>query len=165
MTEEKLDALKRYFEGHPDLGVVSAYPGSHVSVIDRLAALRRHLDHLHELRPRVTGSASLRDDLSLSNDVLRSLQIVCQAVIDIARDLSARRGQRFQDYTESVRNLAAFPEFPPTVPHDLEVLPGLRNVLIYEYLTLDYARVIEALDRLSAVEKFAEIVRRMEAQS
>lgn len=30
MTDEKLEALKRYFEDHPDLGVVSAYLfGSH----------------------------------------------------------------------------------------------------------------------------------------
>jgi uncharacterized protein YutE (UPF0331/DUF86 family) len=35
-------------------------------------------------------------------------------------------------------------------------------VLIHEYVTLDYARVIEALDRLGAVEDLAEAVRRLE---
>jgi uncharacterized protein YutE (UPF0331/DUF86 family) len=132
-------------------------------VIDRLVELRRHLDHLRELRSRVTEPEALRGDLSLSNDVLHSLQIICQVVIDIASELSARRGLRFQDYTEAVRNLAAIPELPRSMTQDLEKLPGFRNVLIHEYVTLDYARVLDALDRLGAVEEFAEAVRRIEA--
>jgi hypothetical protein len=38
--------------------------------VERLVELRRHLDHLEELRPRVAGGESLRRDLSLHNDVL-----------------------------------------------------------------------------------------------
>jgi uncharacterized protein YutE (UPF0331/DUF86 family) len=132
-------------------------------VIDRLVELRRHLDHLRGLRSRVTEPEALRGDLSLSNDVLHSLQIICQVVIDIASELSARRGLRFQDYTEAVRNLAAIPELPRSMTQDLEKLPDFRNVLIHEYVTLDYARVLDALDRLGAVEEFAEAVRRIEA--
>jgi uncharacterized protein YutE (UPF0331/DUF86 family) len=131
-------------------------------VIDRLAELRRHLDHLHELRPRVTGPEILRDDLSLSNDVLHSLLIVCQAIIDVAGELSARHGLRFQTYTDAVRNLATLPEFSPAVVRDLERIPGFRNVLVHEYVSVDYALAIEALDRLYAVEEFARIVRQME---
>jgi uncharacterized protein YutE (UPF0331/DUF86 family) len=134
-------------------------------VIDRLAELSRHLDHLRELRPRVTSVESLRNDLSLSNDVLHSLQVVCQAVIDIASELSARRKLRFQDYTDAVRNLTAFPELPAGIVQNLEKLPGFRNVLIHEYVTLDYARVIEALNRLDVVAEFADAVRRIEAAS
>jgi uncharacterized protein YutE (UPF0331/DUF86 family) len=159
MTDEKLDALRRYFEDHPDLGVASAY------LFDRLIDLRRHLDHLHELRPRVTGPEVLRQSLSLSNDVLYSLQAVCRMVIDIASELSVRSGLQFQDYTEAVRNLAVIPGFSPSIVGTLEELPELRNALIYEYMTLDYARVIEALDRLGAVEKLAEAVRRTAATS
>lgn len=131
-------------------------------VIDRLAELRRHLDHLHELRPQVPGPETLRDDLSLSNDVLHSLQIVCQVVIDIASELSARRGLRFQTYTDAVRNLAAIPELSSAKVQDLERLPGFRNVLIHEYVVLDYRLVVEALDRLDALEEFVQAVRRME---
>jgi hypothetical protein len=60
-------------------------------VADRLAELRRHLDHLRELRPKVSGPEILRQNLSLHNDVLFSLLTVCQLVIDIAGELSARR--------------------------------------------------------------------------
>jgi uncharacterized protein YutE (UPF0331/DUF86 family) len=129
-------------------------------VIDRLAELRRHLDHLRELRPRVTDPEVLSRDLSLHNDVLFSLQTVCQAVIDVASELSARRKLRFQDYTEAVRNLAAFSEFPPAMVRGLEKLPAFRNVLVH--VALDFTRVVEALDRLEPIEEFAEAVRRME---
>lgn len=73
-------------------------------VVERLAELRKHLDHLQDLRPRVTAAA-LRRDLSLHNDVLFSLLTVCQLVVDIAGELSARRGLGFEDYTAAVQNL------------------------------------------------------------
>lgn len=129
-------------------------------LIERLAELRRHLDHLRALRPRVAGREALERDLSLHNDVLFSLLTVCQLVIDVAGDLSARRGDRFEDYTEAVRNLARDPRFPAEMVHELERLPGFRNVLVHEYVALDMDRVIEAMDRLEPIEHFLEIVRR-----
>lgn len=134
-------------------------------LVERLTELRRHLDHLREIRPRVGSAGDLRRDLTLHNDVLFSLLTVCQLVIDIAGELSARRGQRFADYTESVRNLAAWPEYPDRLVRDLSRLPGFRNVLIHEYVTLDLERVVEALDRLEPVEEFTEITRRLEARA
>jgi uncharacterized protein YutE (UPF0331/DUF86 family) len=132
-------------------------------VLDRLAELRLHLEHLRELRPRVKDPVTLRNDLSLRNDVLHSLQTVCQVVIDVASELSARYRLRFQDYTEAVRNLSSIPGLPPVAIRTLEKLPGFRNVLIHEYVMLDYKRVIEALDGLGAVEELAEAIRRVEA--
>lgn len=131
-------------------------------VVERLVELRRHLDHLKQLRPRVTDAEVLRRDLTLHNDVLFSLLMVCQAVIDVAADLAVRRGQRFADYTEAVRSLTAYPEFPDRLVRELEPLPGFRNVLIHEYGTLDLERVVQALDRLAALEEFVEGVRRVE---
>jgi uncharacterized protein YutE (UPF0331/DUF86 family) len=132
-------------------------------LVERLAELRRHLDHLRDLRPRVTGPDVLERDLSLHNDVLFSLLTLCQLVIDIAGELSARRGERFEDYTEAVRNLARDARFPAQLVEELERLPGFRNVLIHEYVMLDMDRVVEALDTLEPVERFMEIVRQIEA--
>lgn len=134
-------------------------------LVERLAELRRHLDHLRSIRPRVTSREVLERDLSLHNDVLFSLLTVCQLVIDIAGELSARRGERFEDYTEAVRNLAKNERFPVPLVRQLERLPGFRNVLIHAYVTLDLGRVVEALDGLRPVEEFAEIVRRLESES
>jgi uncharacterized protein YutE (UPF0331/DUF86 family) len=133
-------------------------------LVERLAALRRHLDHLQELRPRVTGRFAIERDLSLHNDVLFSLLMIAQLVVDIAGELSARRGDRFEDYTEAVRNLARDAQFPPHLVTELERLPGFRNVLIHEYVALDLDRVVEALNRLEPIEQFVEIMRRLEAE-
>jgi uncharacterized protein YutE (UPF0331/DUF86 family) len=133
-------------------------------LVERLAELRRHLDHLRQLRPRVPAREALERDMSLRNDVLFSLLTVCQLVIDIAGELSARRGQRFEDYTQAVRNLAAEPRFPTEIVRELERLPGFRNVLIHEYVALDMDRVLEALDRLDPVDRFADIVARLESE-
>jgi uncharacterized protein YutE (UPF0331/DUF86 family) len=91
--------------------------------------------------------------------VLFSLLTVCQLVIDVAGELAARRGARFEDYTGAVRSLAVDPRFPPDLVGELERLPGFRNVLIHEYVALDMTRVVEALNRLEPVERFSRIVR------
>jgi uncharacterized protein YutE (UPF0331/DUF86 family) len=132
-------------------------------LVERLTELRRHLDHLRAIRPRVPDPAALERDLSLHNDVLFSLLTVCQLVIDIAGELSARRGERFEDYTQAVHNLAGDSRFPPELVSELERLPGFRNVLIHEYVELDMEKVTAALDRLEPVERFLEIVGQMEA--
>ena len=132
-------------------------------LVERLSDLRRHLDHLREIRPRVTGREALERDLSLHNDVLFSLLTVCQLVIDLAGDLAARRGDRFEDYTEAVRSLGRDARFTPELVRKLERLPGFRNVVIHEYVALDLDRVVDALDDLAPVEQFLEIVRTLAA--
>lgn len=128
-------------------------------LVERLVELRRHLDHLRELRPRVTGRDSLERDLSLHNDVLFSLLTVCQLVIDVAGELSAQRGDRFEDYTQAVRNLGRDPRFAADLVGRLERLPGFRNVVIHAYVTLDLDRVVEALDDLGPIEEFLQLVK------
>ena len=132
-------------------------------LVERLAELARHVEHLRALQERVSGAEALRRDLSLHNDVLFSLLAICQIVIDVSGELSARKGLRFEDYTEAVRNLAVLDEFSDELVRELSMLPGFRNLLIHIYVTLDLDRAVDALNRLEAVESFVEIVRRIEA--
>ncbi len=134
-------------------------------LVERLAELRRHLDHLAGLKNKVNDPTALNRDLSLHNDVLFSLLTVCQLVIDIAGELASRRGDRFEDYTQAVRKLGADTRFPPDLVQELQRLPGFRNVLVHEYVELDMQRVVDALDRLEPVERFLEIVRAMESET
>jgi uncharacterized protein YutE (UPF0331/DUF86 family) len=126
-------------------------------LVERLVELRRHLEHLKHLAPRVAGPESLERDLSLHNDVLFSLLTVCQLVIDIAGELAGRRGQRFEDYTAAIRRLGSDGRFPGDVVQALVPLAGFRNVVIHEYVALDMQRVVEALRGLAPVERFLEI--------
>jgi uncharacterized protein YutE (UPF0331/DUF86 family) len=79
---------------------------------------------------------------------------VCQLVIDVAGELSARRGERFEDYTQAIRNLARDERFDPDLVRALEPLPGFRNVLVHDYVGLDLDRVVEAMDSLEPAERF-----------
>lgn len=127
-------------------------------VVERLTALRMHLDHLEDLRPRVRRASDLETDLTLHNDVLFSLLTVAQLVIDIAGELSAREGFRFEDYTTAVRNMGKLPGFEDELIEELARLPGFRNVLIHDYVGLDYELVVGALDRLNPVRTFLQVV-------
>ena len=83
-------------------------------------------------------------------------------MIDVSGELSARKGCASKTITEAVRNLGRFDEFPEDLVRELSLLPGFRNILVHEYVTLDLERAVEALDRLDPVESFIEIVRRIE---
>lgn len=134
-------------------------------IAERLVELRRHLDHLSELRPRVEDADQLRRDLSLHNDVLFSLLTVAQLVIDLAGELSAREGMRFEDYTGAVRNLAHLDLVSADDLEELERLPGFRNILLHEYVAFDLDRAVDALDRLDPVERLLERIRRRELEA
>lgn len=131
-------------------------------LVERLAELRRHLDHLRDIRPRVTGAAALRADLSLHNDVLFSLLTICQSVLDIAGELAARHSLPFQDYRGAIRALARVEGIPADLPERLVPLAGFRNVLVHEYVEMDFDRVIAAVDGLEPVERFIKAVAAME---
>ncbi len=132
-------------------------------LVERLADLRRHLEHVEALRQRVTAPEDLTRNLSLHNDVLFSLLTICQLVIDISGELAARRGDRFEDYVGAVRSLLNDDRFPPELVRELERLPGFRNIVVHEYVALDMRRVVEALDRLAPIRTFVEVVARIEA--
>jgi uncharacterized protein YutE (UPF0331/DUF86 family) len=132
-------------------------------LVERLADLRRYVDHLDVIRPKVKTVEDLTRDLSLHNDVLFSLLTICQLVIDIAGELAARRGDPFDDYLGAVRSLGRDERFPGELVRDLERLPGFRNILVHEYVALDMRRVLDALDRLEPVRLFARIVAAMES--
>jgi uncharacterized protein YutE (UPF0331/DUF86 family) len=130
-------------------------------LVERLVELQKHVDHLRDLRPKISREA-LENDLSLHNDMMFSLLMMAQLVIDLAGELSARRGGRFEDYVEAVRNLTKDPRFPKDLVSELERLPGLRNVVIHDYVPLDMTLVIQATRNLEPVERFVEIVRQIE---
>jgi len=111
-----------HFSGVPAASAGGAGPLTPY-LVERLVELRRYLDHLARLRPRIQDRTSLERDLSLHNDVLFSLLSVWQLVIDVAGDLSAQRGDRFEDHTQAVRNLGRDPRFRPELVKELELLP------------------------------------------
>ncbi|HET7133205.1 MAG TPA: HepT-like ribonuclease domain-containing protein [Gammaproteobacteria bacterium] len=134
-------------------------------LVERLADLKRYLAHARTLQPRVPDTVALERNLSLRNDVLFTLLTLAQLVIDVAGELSSRRGDRFEDYTEAIKNLLRDPKFSPELVAKLERLPGFRNVVIHEYVALDLERVVAALNELDPIERFLEVVAGIEASA
>lgn len=128
---------------------------------DRVADLRRHVDHLLELGSRARSVKELRASRSLDNDVRYSLLIACQRVIDVAAELSSRRRLRFEDYSEAVRNLAIYEEFPDPLIRQMEPLVELRHALIHGNGPVEPARVADAVGRLDAIERFLQATGRL----
>lgn len=130
------------------------------SVADRLAELRRHLDHLREIRLRARNGAEFEQNLSLHNDVLFSRLTICQLAIDVAGELCAQRGQRVEDHMGALRILVGDRRFPVEVVRELERLLGFRNVLIHGCAAArDTDRIVEALEGIEHLERFLEVVR------
>lgn len=134
-------------------------------LVERLMELRRYLAHARSLQPRVPGPEALDRDLSLHNDVLFTLLTIAQLVIDVAGELSSRRGDRFEDYTQAIRNLARDERFPAEMVTALERLPGFRNIIVHEYVELDLARVVAALNHLEPIDRFIEVVASLSRES
>lgn len=105
----------------------------------------------------------MRSDLSLYNDVLHSLFKMSQLVTDIASDLAARRGSRFETYTEAIRTLDHHDALPTEFIVVLTELAGFRTLVADLPFLLDLERVVAALDKLEPVEAFLQAVRRIEA--
>jgi len=131
-------------------------------LVERLADLRRQLDHVEAIRHRIAGSSALIADLTLHNDVMFALLMICQGVIDISGELASRHGVRFQDFNGAIRALAQVPGFPVDLVELLVPLAGFRNVVVHEYVELDYDRVIAALDHLGPVRQFIAAVATLE---
>ncbi len=127
---------------------------------NRIAEARIHLDHLYMLQHRVTGPESLTDNLSLHNDVRFALLTVAQLVIDIAAELSVRRGLSFADYSEAIRNLAVLEDVAPELVEALAHLPGFRNALVHPHMALEPEQVVEQLHDLDSVEGLLALVAR-----
>jgi uncharacterized protein YutE (UPF0331/DUF86 family) len=119
----------------------------------RLDDLRKHLDHLYTLQPRVESAHDLESDLSLHNDVRFALLTVAQLVIDISAEFSVRRRLPFADYSEAIRNLAALTDVDGELVDELALLPGFRNALLHPHVALDPEQVVEHLHDLKSVEE------------
>lgn len=131
-----------------------------MTIVERLAEVKQHLEHLRDVQERVASARDLEDDMSLHNDVLFSLLMVSQLVIDVSGELCSEAGLPFEDYTSAVRSLSKIEGFTPELVDELSRLPGFRNVLLHDYIELDYDLVLRAITHLDPVEEFVRVVSR-----
>lgn len=123
------------------------------------------MDELHErlsrLEPLRNKSRSDFDkDAFLRDIVERNLEIAAQCCIDISnRIISLERAKKPQDYYEAFIRLGELNVLPEEFARNLAPIAGFRNVLVHEYLGVNWDEVYKNLQETDDLARFAALVR------
>ncbi len=129
------------------------------------SGIERRLDELDErlarLRPIQTESRAIFDqDLYLRDIVERNLEIAAQCCIDICHRIIALEGaEKPIDYHDAIVRVGQLGVLPPEFARELAPIAGFRNILVHEYVQLNWDEVYRNLQQLGDLERFADLVR------
>lgn len=120
--------------------------------------LSERLSRLEALRTR--SRAEFDADPYLRDIVERNLEVAAQCVIDIAhRIIALSRAEKPADYYGAILSLGALRVLPADLARRLAPLAGFRNILVHEYVAINWDEVYASLQRLDDVARFAELIR------
>jgi uncharacterized protein YutE (UPF0331/DUF86 family) len=130
------------------------------------SGIERRLDELSERLARLQPLSD-RDRIEFDQDpylrdiVERNLEIAAQCCIDISHRIISLEGARKPvDYYDAILSMGELGVLPAEFARHLPPLAGFRNILVHEYVRLDWDQVVRALHRLEDLERFAALVRR-----
>ncbi|MBW1992097.1 MAG: DUF86 domain-containing protein [Deltaproteobacteria bacterium] len=124
----------------------------------RLDELLERLARLEPLRERTR--AEFDRDPYLRDIVERNLEMAAQCVLDIChRIISLTQSPKPADYYGAILQLGELGVLPMDFSWSLAPLAGLRNILVHEYLAIDWNEVYRRLQNLDDLARFAEFVR------
>jgi uncharacterized protein YutE (UPF0331/DUF86 family) len=126
--------------------------------------IERRLDELNERLARLEPLKNkpleeFLQDAYLRDIVERNLEVAAQACIDICHRLIALGSARKPvDYYEAFLIVGEMGVLPGDFARRLASLAGFRNILVHEYLRLDWDLVYQNLQRLDDLRRFREYV-------
>ncbi len=98
-------------------------------------------------------------DPYLRDIVERNLEIAAQCCIDICHRIILLEGARKPvDYYDAILISGELGVLPLEFARHLAPLAGFRNILVHEYLRLDWDEVYRALHNLEDLQRFAMLV-------
>ena len=90
----------------------------------------------------------------------RNLEIAAQCCIDISnRIISLEKAKKPQDYYEAFIRLGELNVLPEEFARNFAPIAGFRNILVHEYLGVNWDEVYKNLQEIDELVQFAEIVR------
>lgn len=96
----------------------------------------------------------------LRDIVERNLEVAAQCCIDICHRIIAIEGaQKPRNYYEAILRMGELGVLPPELADRLAPIAGFRNILVHEYLAIDWDEVYNNLASLDDLERFAELIR------
>lgn len=100
-------------------------------------------------------------DPYLRDIVERNLEVAAQCCIDIChRIISLLEAPPPVDYYDSILQMGSLGILPPEFARHLAPLAGFRNILVHEYLQLDWDEVYHNVQNLDDLARFMNHVRR-----
>ena len=129
------------------------------------AGIERRLDELNErlarLQPlRDKPQSDFDEDPYLRDIVERNLEVAAQCCLDVSHRIISLEGARKPvDYYGAILSMGELGVLPAEFARHLAPLAGFRNILVHEYLAVDWDEVYRALHRLEDLERFAEFIR------
>lgn len=116
---------------------------------------------MRKLEPlRAKRRDEFETDPYLKDIVERNLEVAAQACIDIANRVITVEGlDKPSDAYGAIEMLGKVAVLPIDLAHRLSPIAGFRNILVHEYLEIDWDQVLNNLQRLVDLHKFAEHVK------
>ena len=127
--------------------------------------IERRLDELSERLARLEpfgakDRAEFDADPYLRDIVERNLEIAAQCCIDIShRIIALEHAEKPRDYYEAILRLGELGVLPPAFARKLAPLAGFRNILVHEYVGIDWDEVYRNLQSVDDLARFADFVR------
>ena len=129
------------------------------SLSGRLEKLRERLAKLEPLRDK--SREDFDEKPHLKDIVERNLEVAIQCLIDMAnRIISIEDAQRPKDYYEAFLILGNIRALPPDFARKITPIAGFRNVLVHDYIGLDWNLVYDHLQRLEDFYQFEEHIKK-----
>lgn len=132
---------------------------------DTQSGIERRLNELNErlqrLEPlRMKPRSEFDTDPYLRDIVERNLEIAAQCCIDICHRIINLEGARKPlDYYEGFIILSEMGVLPVDFAKKIAPLAGFRNILVHEYLGIDWTHVYKNLKNLPDLVEFSEYIR------
>ena len=137
--------------------------GEFTGIERRLDELNERLARLHPMKGK--ERAEFDADPYLRDIVERNLEVAVQCCLDIChRIIAIENARKPKDYYEAFLILGEIGVIPANFARHLAPLAGFRNILIHEYLGIDWDQVYSNLQNLEELADFADYVRKWQLQ-
>ena len=124
----------------------------------RLDELSERLARLEPLREK--ARAEFDGDAYLRDIVERNLEVAIQCCLDIChRIISVEKAQKPGDYYGAILLMGELGVLPPDFARHLAPIAGFRNILVHQYLSVDWDEVYRHLQHLEDLVRFADLIR------
>jgi uncharacterized protein YutE (UPF0331/DUF86 family) len=124
----------------------------------RLSELNERLARLEPLRNR--KREDFDEDPYLRDIVERNLEVSAQCCIDICHRIIVLENARTPaNYHETILIMGELGVISADFARHLAPLAGFRNILIHEYLGIDWDQVYKNLQNIGDLKRFAEQIR------